>query len=155
MSQINKLILVSEKIIGTFLLVMMFSIISVNIICRYFLDNPIFWAEELSNYLFVWMALLSCAYSVGKNGHIRVNIFIQIFNKKTTSIIYILMDILLIILFSSFILPCWNVLSSLSISAAMRMPEKYIYAIIPLVFVLSTFHLLINIFSKIHNIYTE
>jgi C4-dicarboxylate transporter DctQ subunit len=155
MNQLNKILLISEKIIGTFLLIMMFLIISVNIIFRYFLDNPIFWAEELSNYLFVWMALLSCAYNVGKNGHIRVNIFIQIFDKKLRDIIFILMDVLLLVLFIYLIIPNWKVIGTLSVSAAMRMPEKYIYAIIPILFVLSAFHILINIFSNIHRMYTD
>ena len=146
MTKINTILLFFEKVVGTLLFGIMFTIISLNIVFRYLLDKPIYWAVEMANFLFVLMAFLSCAYSVGRNGHIRVTLLINLIGEKSKIIIEILTNLILIILFSSLVVPCWNVLNTLTLSAALKIPEKYVYIIIPLTFLLSAFHVGINIY---------
>lgn len=54
------------------LLVMMTFVIIASVFFRYVLFQPIYWAEELSRYCMVWMAMLGSALVFIENGHVGV-----------------------------------------------------------------------------------
>lgn len=68
--------------IGSFCLFAMFVILCLNILMRYGFNAALPWAEEVSNYLFVWAGFLSCAYLLGEDKHLRVDFIVNRFSKK-------------------------------------------------------------------------
>ena len=69
---LTKTLQTAETVVGIICLGSMFVIICANVVMRYVASDPIFWAEELSNFLFVWAGFLSCAYILAEDRHIRV-----------------------------------------------------------------------------------
>ncbi|WP_077214960.1 TRAP transporter small permease [Bacillus dakarensis] len=49
----------------------------VNVICRFVLNSPIGWAEEVSLGLFVWLVFIGISSAMKRGGHIGVDYFIQ------------------------------------------------------------------------------
>ena len=45
-----------ENIFNSIALVVVLVVISAQIICRYVFTSPLIWSEELSRYLYVWIA---------------------------------------------------------------------------------------------------
>jgi len=70
----NKLNALLEKIAFVFFVVMTL-IVWAQIFYRYVLGDGIIWAEEISKYLMVWMALLAAAIVYHDKGHISMQFF--------------------------------------------------------------------------------
>ena len=68
-------------------LVSMMLITTADVFFRYFFDNPILGAVEMTELFMVCIAGLSLAWCTLKSGHIRVDLIISIFSKKTNRII--------------------------------------------------------------------
>jgi TRAP-type transport system small permease protein len=134
-----------EQTIGIVCLLTMFTVICVNVVMRYAFSQPLYWAEELSNYLFVWIGFLSCANSVADGGHIRVTAFVNLLSGRANRWIALLMDGLLLAVFGIYILPSWRALDSLNISTGLHIHERYPYAILPFAMTLCCLHVVLRI----------
>ena len=130
-----------ERIAGAICLGLMFGIISYNVLQRYVFAEPLFWAEEASNWLFVWIGFLSCACAIGDDSHIRVSMLVDMLPARVRRGIDVLLDVLMLFVFGSFVLPSWRALFSLHISTGLRVHEGYAYSIIPLTMALCCVHL--------------
>ena len=60
---------------GTTLLVAMVGVVSVQIVYRYVLGNPLIWTEEIARLLFVWVVFLGSAYAATSSSHLRLDLF--------------------------------------------------------------------------------
>ena len=61
-----------ENLFNSIVLVVILVVISMQIIMRYVFNRPLLWSEELSRYLYVWIAWMGCAFCVGTRSHISV-----------------------------------------------------------------------------------
>ncbi|MGI6132279.1 MAG: TRAP transporter small permease [Bacillota bacterium] len=56
---------------------MLFGIIVVvtfgQVVCRYVFNAPLFWAEEVARYSFIWMSFLAAAVAVGQDAHTNIS----------------------------------------------------------------------------------
>lgn len=134
-----------ERAAGAACLGLMFGIICLNVALRYVFFEPLYWAEEVSNWLFVWIGFLSCAYAVGDDSHIRVTLLVDLLPAAAKRWITLTLDVLMIFVFGAFVLPAWRALFTLHISTGLRIHEGYAYAIIPLTMALCCIHLAIKI----------
>ncbi len=141
----DRLLRKAEIAVGTLCLAAMFAIICTNVVLRYLLNEPIFWAEEASNYLFVWIGFLSCAHATGEGTHIRVTVIVNLFGERVRRAIGLVMDAIALAMFVSFAGPAWRALDSLHISIALQIPERYPYAVVPLTMALCAIHVLIRL----------
>ena len=62
--------------------VLMFVVIIALVISRYLFSYSFSWAEEVTRYLMIWMALLTAGVVLRRNQHIRVDIFSHRFSPK-------------------------------------------------------------------------
>lgn len=131
-----------EKIIGSIFLGAMLFIMLLNIFMRYVLLIPINWSDELNNYLFIWSGFLACAYTTANDGHVRVSIIKDILPPKIRTFVHFLMNLILLIAFLFFIGPTWRLLGKLPLSNSLRVPLKFVYAILPISFSLMSFHII-------------
>jgi len=108
----------------------------VNVITRYIFLFPIYWAEELSRYLMVWMIFIGASQVTLKGGHIAVDIVPRLLSKRanttlafTVNFICILFSLVLVY-FS--LKQMMRVRIAHQISPAMELPMWIAYLAIPL-----------------------
>nr|WP_304216688.1 TRAP transporter small permease [Fredinandcohnia onubensis] len=67
--------------IDDFISVIAISIISfltiINVFCRFVLNSPISWAEEITLGCFIWLIFIGISSAMKRDGHIGVDYFIQ------------------------------------------------------------------------------
>ncbi len=59
------------------LFVILFAAVLAQILLRYVFGNPLTWSEELSRYLFIWIALLGWTLASRNRTHIAVRLFLE------------------------------------------------------------------------------
>ena len=139
--RLNRRVLTAEKIFGGFLMGLMLAVILINIASRYVLAAPVFWGEELATFTFAWIALLSSAFAIGRNMHVRITMITDCFPKTVQKLVEIANCLIAIAAIAVFLPPSIEVLGMLVPSPAMRVPEEYVYCIVPITFSLFIFHL--------------
>jgi TRAP-type C4-dicarboxylate transport system permease small subunit len=145
----------AETVIGSACIFLMFAIICVNIAMRYFFNSAFFWAEEVTNYLFVWAGFLSCAYVLSRDEHLRVTILIDRLPVRAARFVSLFNLTLLIAFFASMILPSIVLLSRLRTTPALRLPEAIPYSIIAITMILCLIHCLVMAVRVISSIQTK
>lgn len=148
----DRLLQRAEIAVGTLCLAAMFAIICANVVLRYALNQPIFWAEEASNYMFVWIGFLSCAHAVGDGTHIRVTLFVNLLGERVRRVLALVMDLILAAMFASLAGPAWRALDSLHISISLQIPERYPYAVVPLTMVLCGAHVALRLLRDVRDL---
>jgi len=133
-----------------FLLISLISVVVVEVILRY-LRLPLYWSEEISRYLFIWMVMFGCIVGVEKKTHFRVDFIIRSVNKKYKRLAFILSNLAAILFVSSMfyegIILC--IKTQRATSPALGMPQYYAYLAIPIAALLMLVHLLIQIYEKL------
>ncbi|NBK21930.1 MAG: TRAP transporter small permease [Spirochaetia bacterium] len=137
-----------EMLIGAACLAVMLVMMLLNIFFRYILSKPIYYSDELNNYLFIWMSFLSAAYVMGNDGHVRVTAIVSLLPKRGQLWIKVVMDLIMVVVFFQYIAPSLRMLSRLKLSNMMRIPLKYVYVIMPIVFLLMCIHILVNVIEE-------
>lgn len=149
LSRVNLILQSAEMALGCVLLFLLLSVATVNIVCRYFFGIPLIWAEELSNYLFVWIGLLASTYVLAKSEHISITFVRDRLPEKVRVVLDILINVLLIVFLLSFLTPSIRALNFVSDSPALHISGVYTRMIVPITFVLMILHLLFNIGKQI------
>lgn len=54
----------------------------IQVICRYFLQFPLYWSEELIRYLFVWTTFLGAGVATGYGLHIEIDVLAFFLSKR-------------------------------------------------------------------------
>jgi TRAP-type C4-dicarboxylate transport system permease small subunit len=52
-------------------------LVLVQIFCRYILNSPLTWSEELARYLFVWVVFLGASTAIKSRSHTRFSLLLQ------------------------------------------------------------------------------
>ncbi|UGB32227.1 TRAP transporter small permease [Metabacillus sp. B2-18] len=89
--------LINEKIeewllVAAFLF--MVTLVFVQVIFRYVINDSLGWSEELSRYILIWIAWISASYAVRKNEHIRIEFIKNLFKGIGKKVIEMLVLIL-------------------------------------------------------------
>jgi TRAP-type C4-dicarboxylate transport system permease small subunit len=64
-----------EKWLGVFLVLAIVVMIAVQVVTRYFFDQPLAWVEELATYAFIWTVFLGASYALKGQRHISIEAF--------------------------------------------------------------------------------
>ena len=131
-----------EKYVAIFLMLLVFGLLLLQVITRYFLNNPLSWPEELLRFCFVAMIYLSISYAACENAHIRIEIQFQKLPRLWKIVFLSLADIMWIFFNVVIIREGVRVVQSLFkfpyISPVLRVSMAYVYIIIPFGFFLMT-----------------
>lgn len=145
----NRAVLAVERILGGVLMGFVLIVVCVNILSRYVMVRPISWGEELASFSFVWTALLSSAYALGREAHVRISVITSRFSPRFQTWLHVFNCLVAIAAFGVFLPYSITVMKFLTPSPAMRIPEQYFYIIVPIVFVLFIFHLTASLFRNL------
>lgn len=141
---VNQKLQKAEKFCGCVCLGVLFVVMISNAALRYCLKSGFNWSDELNQFLFVWMGFLAAAYTMGDDKHLNVTAFIGFLPRSLRFIVRQLMNVMMLLFFAMYISPLFDLLGQLAISNVMRIPLKYVYAILPLSFACMCFHILCN-----------
>ncbi|MBC8459489.1 MAG: TRAP transporter small permease [Deltaproteobacteria bacterium] len=77
-------------------LLMMFSLITVciDVVMRYFFNNPIGWVLQFSEYILLYIPFLAAAFVLREESHIKIDIVLNRLNQKTQSLINVVTSLL-------------------------------------------------------------
>ena len=88
-----------EETILLILLVLMTSIMGIQIVSRYVLQNSLSWSEELVRYMFVWSAFLGVPFCIKHGLSIKVDQFRNLFPIPLQKILMYIDKIIIFLLF--------------------------------------------------------
>ena len=69
---VDQTIGVTCEAVGAMLVVAEVTILFAGVVSRYLLDSPLFWTDELANFLFLWMSMLGMVVALRRDGHMRL-----------------------------------------------------------------------------------
>ena len=119
--------------------VFMITLLTVQIILRYFFGRSLAWVEEVSRYFFVWGVYCYIIIAAREDNHIRITVHLQLFPEKIQKIIITTADILWLI-FNLIVV----VVSARYVASMFQYPYysqtlgfnlAYIYLVVPLGFI--------------------
>lgn len=121
------------EVVIVLMLAAMVVITGAQIVCRIFFTS-LAWSEEATRYLLIWSTLFGAGCVYKHAGHISITVLRDMMPPKVQDIIEILVHALCILLFALIV---WYGIQYFGkqgkqLSAAMRLPMKYIYLCIPI-----------------------
>lgn len=122
-----------EELLMVILLAAFSLVMFAQVIARNIFNHGFTWAEEVCRYLFVYSGMLSAGYCIRKGLGIRVDAVYNFFPKPVKIFIDLFSKVLTIVVYAYIAYKSIGLLqTTTTISSAMQLPMKYVYASIPL-----------------------
>ena len=134
-----------EMLIGCTCLALLLGLMLFNAAARYLFDFPVVWSDEMNGFFFVWMGFLSTCYVMGEDNHMRVTGLVEMLPRRVQYILRTIMNVIMIAAFAYYIPGFIKLMGRVTFSGLLRIPLKYVYAILPISFVLLIVHAINNI----------
>lgn len=136
----------SEEIFAGGFLIATVILLFVQVVLRYFFNKSLAWSEELSRYTFLWMIYIGTSLAAKYDGHIRVTAQLKLVPRALRRHVLVLADLLWLVFNGYVIVEGIRLLQSMSqyplVSAAMGWDMRYVFAILPIAFVLQSIRIL-------------
>lgn len=144
-----------EGLFCVLLLIVMTILMFTEVVARYIFGSSFIWIEELSRYMFIWLAFISAAYVTATQAHIRVDVALSVFPKKIQPIIK-KVGLVIWLIFSAVITYVGfdysiTMLNVGGDSPALGLSKGIIYLGIPIGYFLMSVRLVFALFKKISN----
>jgi TRAP-type C4-dicarboxylate transport system permease small subunit len=130
--------------------VLMIISITLQIVFRVFFE-ALTWTEEVSRYLLVWSTFLGATLAYKRSMHISVTFIVNLFRNKIRKLIVVLSIISSMVFFITIIVFGFKymVMQASQVSAALRIPMRWVYTVIPVSFTVMTIHSITAIFQEL------
>jgi TRAP-type C4-dicarboxylate transport system permease small subunit len=69
-------------------------IFNVAVVMRYFVDRPLYWTEEVSGLLMVWIVMLGAIAAERDDQHLAIPVLVDLFAPKVTVLINLVVSVL-------------------------------------------------------------
>lgn len=113
------------------------------IVLRYIFGAPLFWAEEVVLYAIIWMSFLGISYGVSRASHISVDVLSAFAPARFTRPLQSIALCLGVVFGLVMLVLGWKLTDATlgrgQLSPALRIPMAYVYAVIPLSGLMTTF----------------
>ncbi|MCR5826192.1 MAG: TRAP transporter small permease [Oscillospiraceae bacterium] len=121
-----------EELLMVLLLIVMSLVMIVQVVLR-MMDHGLTWAEELCRYCFVYSGMISAGYCIRKGVGIRVDALYNFFPRPMQIAVDYIGKILTTVVYGYLAYKSIGLIqTTTSISTAMQLPIKYVYAAVPL-----------------------
>ena len=148
----DRYIVRAEAALGSACLALLFSLLLINVLLRYLFDTSLFWAEELAVTLFIWMGFLAAASTEAGDSHVRLTLLVDRLSPQMRRIIDTLVDCVLLMALILLVATAHSGLATLQTTVALRLPEKWLYAIVPVTMALCALHIVIRILRRMRGL---
>ena len=123
----------AEEVVCVLLLLLAFVIQFAHIVGRYVLGAPIYFAEELARYAFIWSVMIGASIVYRTDGHTNVEYFVGLLPRSAQLVMYVARN-LVIVAFLLVVIVNGAALAGKTMnvpSAALEWPWGYIYIAAP------------------------
>jgi TRAP-type C4-dicarboxylate transport system permease small subunit len=141
-----------ETALGGACLALLFSLLLLNVLLRYLFDTSLFWAEEVAGTLFIWMGFLAAAATEADDGHVRLTLLVDRLSPRLRRINDTLVDCILLVSLMLLVATAHSGLATLQTTVALRLPEQWLYAIVPVTMALCALHIAIRMLRRIRGL---
>src|SRR5690625_5439094 len=133
MRKVSNLIGSVEKLITIILMAAITIVLFCNVIFRYFLKDPIFWANEASIFMMAWVTFLGGSLSLKNKSQASITFLVNQFTEKNRRILNILTHIVILASLGFLIYISFDWIFSLTgtKSSSMRIPMWIPYLSVP------------------------
>lgn len=126
-----------EEWIGGVLFLAIFAILLAQIIARQLFNSPFMWSEELARLLFVYVGMLGISMGIRTQQHVYIDFLTNLMNEKVRRVVNSFVQILIFVsIFLFFHLGLKVYLDSTFEIVTLHLPEKWLYAALPLISIL-------------------
>lgn len=132
-----------EQAIAALMLGVIFVVITIGVVARYLINMPIPWVEEISRFLFIWIGYLAGCQAFAQQRHMVLGVVFERLPVSVQRAISIVQAMLLQVLFVWMILPSFRGWDRYVPSNYLRIPEGFVFLIVPLAFLLLSVHNLV------------
>lgn len=149
MTRISDVITKVEEWLMIILIAALLIIITLSVAFRYFLNEPLSWAGEVSIFILVWITFLGGSWGLKHNSQASVSFLIHKFSGRMKKMLVII-QLLCMVTFLAFILSFsykWIFLPSVLAqkSSSLLLPMWIPYSAVPIGLTFATIHLLVRI----------
>jgi TRAP-type C4-dicarboxylate transport system permease small subunit len=139
----------AEAATGSACLALLFALLLLNVVLRYLFDTSLFWAEEVAVTLFIWMGFLAAAATEADDGHIRLTLLVDRLSPRVRGLNDALVDVLLLVMLVLLVATAHSGLATLQTTVALRLPEQWLYAIVPVTMALCALHIVLRMLRRL------
>ena len=113
------------------LLCVMFATFIVQIFCRYVLNNPVGWSEEVIITTWLWTVLWGAAFILRESEEIRFDIIYSNVSERTRRVFTVMTGIALVVLYGISLPAAYQYVSFMKVerSAYLRVPINWLYSV--------------------------
>ncbi len=149
MRKVSNLIGSVEKVTTITLMAAITLILFCNVIFRYFLKDPIFWANEASIFMMAWVTFLGGSLSLKNKSQASITFLINRFTEKNKRILNIVTHIIILVFLGYLIYISFEWIFSLTgtKSSSMRIPMWIPYLSVPVGLTFAFIHILNHFFE--------
>lgn len=133
------------------LMLAMITVIFAQVLARYLFTNSLSWSEEVGRYLFVWMTFIGSAVAVRNRLHVALDMVI-VRLAPAAQRLCLAIGYLAMLVFTAVLIDGgyhFVARSSLQTSAALQIPMRYVYLVLPFGGGLIFFYLLKNFYEDV------
>lgn len=142
-------------IIGVMLAGMVIAVFG-NVIFRYFLDAALAWSEEVSRFMFIWLAFMGSVIAYIRNEHLGLDILLKVLPPIGARIMVLIADTLvliaLVIMTYGGIVMTADSFASGWVAAAVPVPYGYVYMAVPIASGLMLIESIIKLVSDVRTL---
>lgn len=142
-----------SRVLGV-IIITMFSVLLLQVICRYFFSSPLTWPEEVTMFLMAWMSFFGASVALRRWSHIGVDLVLDKLSGKKR--IYLLLFVRLVVLAFVFFLfqegLAYALESANMLSDGLRIPMLYPRLSIPVGSFLMCLHTIALILGDIRSL---
>ncbi len=104
--KVNKVLYEIVKKVIVVLLLLMAAFVFAQVLARYVFKTPLAWSEEITTYMFSWLAYIGAAAVTYKNDHVAITTLVDgMKNKQVQKVIRIITQL---IIFAFYVLVCYE-----------------------------------------------
>ena len=112
----------------------MAAIVAVQVFFRYGLNHSLFWSEELSRYLLVWLTFLGASVAYHRKAHPGIDVFVTMIPLRLKKPVAVFVHLISLVLFSVMVIYGFqfSYFVRLQITPALYLPKWILFGIVPL-----------------------
>jgi TRAP-type C4-dicarboxylate transport system permease small subunit len=134
-----------EQILATLCTSVMVILLTLQVVTRYAFHRSFTWTEEIATILFIWSIFFACSAAVVKGKHIKIDAVLSRLSFKKAKALKLFNNAVFfffcVVMIFAFVPVIEKLLSSHALTALTRIPQSFIYSILPLCLLLTAFRL--------------
>lgn len=134
-----------EAVIGGFLLAMVVSLITIQVVMRYIFESSLSWSEELTLWSFIWFIWIGISYAFKERKHVKVTFFQGLFPEKVQKVTEVIIDVVIVVFLAMLIYHSLKLINLPYVasqrSVVLGLPIPVLYASAPIGAALSIFRI--------------